>query len=256
MSRSNPNVLNANPTTRWVEWDGANGNVVYFDKTKTDEKNPKGTDIVLPMPFIFLVLDELATIRGFDERKKQGFYANEIRDTRDEPLLVKYYKGGEVLAHGLYTQIKDTVVARGGGYTSSVYILTKNEDGKPQLDNIQFKGAALGAWMEQRKKLGKDIYEKAIMIVDAKQEKKGNVTFFAPVFKTKDVGPDTNAAALAMDKEILQPFLTEYLKKPSSPATQQQIADVPLPNDTQDPPDRQFNEEPVTAGMEEDDIPF
>ena len=123
MSRSNPTDNTPNPCTRWYEWDGANGGVRYYDKEA--KKN-----IPVPDSFVFILLDELGTIKGWHDASDSGIYSNEVRDTKQETLLVKSFKGG-VLAEGLYANIRDRVTSKavGGKFSMSCYIGYKSESG-------------------------------------------------------------------------------------------------------------------------------
>jgi hypothetical protein len=73
MSRSNPQDHLQNPATRWFEWNGERGEIRYYDKEL--KKN-----VEVPLPFTFLLLDEVATVRGWHDPQRLGYYANEVRD--------------------------------------------------------------------------------------------------------------------------------------------------------------------------------
>ncbi len=64
MSRSNPNEIIPNPSTRWFEWGGQSGNVRYYDKEKKEN--------VVVDPFV---------VKSFKMKEPiaDGFYAS-IRD--------------------------------------------------------------------------------------------------------------------------------------------------------------------------------
>lgn len=220
MSRSNPTSNQAHPASRWFEWDGENGRVRYFDKEATgmkDGKEVKGANVDVPIPWAFLTLEETSSVRGWNESAGSGIFSNEVKDTRDQPMLVKMFNGKEI-ANGLYSQIRDTVVARGGHFNSNIYLLFKNGEGKPDLGVLQLKGAALSAWMDFRKKAGKALWDKAVVIKDKLYGKKGKIEFFTPVFDLKDVSAETNASALKLDSEVVQPYLTEYFARGASKA--------------------------------------
>jgi hypothetical protein len=268
MSRSNPTANAVHPAKKWIEWDGANGVLRYYDKEVNNPEHPdkKGANVTIRQPFTFLVLDETSAITGFHEQSKSNIVSNEVRDLRDQPLLVKSFKGG-VIANGLYAAIKDRVVAAGGQFKDNVYIVCKNPETKElELCVLQLKGAAVSAWMDFRRKAGKAFYEQAVTVDGFTEGKKGAIKFRVPKFGLKEVSAETNAAALTMDKEVLQPHLSEYLKRGATVNTGAAAAQQPAGeehddhNDTQDPPDRklaneEFNEGPITDGLEEDDSP-
>lgn len=203
MSRSNPSEHVSNPATRWFEWNGEKGLVRYYDKEKKE-------NVDVPLPFTFLLLDQLASVRGWHESSKSGIYSNEVKDTTKDVLVVKAFKGGTI-AEGLYRDIKLQVNNVGGSYTANCYIAYKGGAGL-QLAAIRFKGASLGGWMEFTKDHRADLYKGAIKIDGYTEGKKGRVVFRVPTFKLVPVSDETNNEATALDEE-LQEFLDAYLSR-------------------------------------------
>lgn len=217
MSRSNPNQNDPNPAARFFEWNGESGLVRYYDKDAKENVDVK-------LPFTFLLLDELASVRGWHESSKSGIYSNEVRDTRTDTMLVKAFKGG-ILAEGLYKDIKDRVNAVGGAFNANCYVAFRN--GKElAIGLLNFKGAALGAWMEFRKANRSTMYAKAINIVGFVEGKKGKVVFRVPTFELRDVSEATNAEAVALD-QTLQAYLTGYLSRRTSDKAEPHVDDLP-----------------------------
>jgi hypothetical protein len=220
MSRSNPIDGIRNPATRWFEWAGGDegGFVRWYDK---DTK----TQIKAPLPFTFLLLDELSTVKGWHDSSESGIYANEVRDTRQDVLVVKSFKGGE-LASGIYKSIKDRVAAQGGHYCTSLYLAYKEADGL-KIGNLNLKGAAAGAWMEFKRSAptrkdanGRSLrayFIDAVRIAEFEQLKKGATVYRVPKFSLQTVSEESNRQAVALDAE-LQTFLTDYLKRPKTEA--------------------------------------
>ena len=219
MSRSNPTEAARNPSTRWFEWSGgADGGYVRWYNKETKEH-------VRVENFVFLLLDELATVQGWHDPSESAIFANEVRDTRQDTFVVRSFKGGE-LASGLYASIKDRITAVGGHFVSSCYIGYKDVEGL-RIGNIRFKGAALGAWMEFKKQCptkkdasGKSVkayYVDAVKIDGFEQQKKGGTTFRIPKFGLVPLSEDTNKQAIALDGE-LQAYLSDYLKRPRAEA--------------------------------------
>lgn len=249
MSRSNPTDGVRSPSTRWFEWAGGDegGFVRWYDKEAKAQ-------VKVPGAFTFLLLDELSTIKGWHEPSESSIYANEVKDLRQDALVVKAFKGGE-LASGLYTDIKDKVVAKGGHYHSSVYVAYK-EGEELKIGNLGLKGAAVGAWMDFKKtaatkkdangKTVKAYFIDAVTIAGFNEAKKGATTYRTPKFALKEVGPATNDQAVALDAE-LQAFLAEYLKRPKAEAAKQTQPEEPPPDDL--PKRGPFDDF-------EDDIPF
>lgn len=221
MSRSNPTEAARNPSTRWFQFaSGADGGFVrYYDKDA--KANVPLGDAQNGGKFMFILLDELATVNGWHDPSASSIYANEVRDTRQDAFVVKSFKGGELVS-GLYASIKDRIGALGGHYVSSCYIAYKDGD-VLKLGNIHFKGAALSTWMEFKKqcptkkdangKTVKAYYVDAVKIEGFEQQKKGGTTFRVPKFGIAPLSPETNKQAIDLDTE-LQAFLTDYLKRP------------------------------------------
>lgn len=221
MSRSNPTDAIRNPSTRWFQFaSGVDGGFVkYYDKDAKQDV-PLG-DAENGGKFTFILLDELATVSGWHDPSESAIFANEVRDTRQDTLVVKSFKGGE-LASGLYAGIKDRIVAVGGHFVSSCYIAYKDGDAL-KLGNIRFKGAALSEWMEFKKQCptkkdanGKSVkayYLDAVTIDGFEQQKKGGTTFRVPKFSLAPLSEATNKQALVLDND-LQAYLSDYLKRP------------------------------------------
>lgn len=259
MSRSNPTEASRNPSTRWFEFaSGQDGGFVrYYDKEA--EKKVSLGDAENGGKFKFILLDELATVQGWHDPSESGIFANEVRDIRQDTLVVRSFKGGE-LASGLYASIKDRIVASGGHFVSSCYIAYKGESGL-SIGNIRFKGAALSAWMEFKKACptkkdgsGKGVkayYLDAVKIEGFEQLKKGGTTFRVPKFALAPLSEESNKQAVTIDSE-LQAFLTDYLKRPRTEAATANAKADPAHEEQEPippPPARAFDDMA-------DDIPF
>jgi hypothetical protein len=253
MSRSNPTQNIQHPCERWFQWNGEHGTIGYYDKEAANDKGGKGANISVPLPVAFIVLDRMATVKGWHDASESGIHANEVRDTTREPMVVKAHKGG-VLAQGFYKDIKDRVASVGGHYVANIYVAYKDTDQQLHIGSIQFKGASLGSWMEFEKAHRKAIWEKAVRITGSVEGKKGKVVFKTPVFTLAEVTPETNAAAIALDKE-LQEYLDAYLKRnvrEQVPAAAESPEPEPEPEYTPEPP-LEMDEPPAP---DPDDVPF
>lgn len=232
MSRSNPTDGIRNPSTRWFEWAGGDdgGYIRWYDKdSKLQQK--------VMLPFTFLLLDELSTVKGWHDASDSGIYANEVRDTRQDALVVKSFKGGE-LASGIYKAIRDRITAQGGHYCASLYLAYRDEDEQLKIGNLNLKGAASSAWMEFKKsaptKKGADgkslraYFIDAVKIASFEQLKKGATVYRVPKFSLQEVSEASNQQAVGLDAE-LQAFLSDYLKRPKAEAA---APEEPLPAET------------------------
>lgn len=243
MSRSNPNDHgSANPSVRWFEWNGETGSVRYYDK---DAK----ANVDVPLPFTFILLDQLGSVRGWSDATDSGIYSNEVKDTRQDVLVVKSFKGG-VIAEGIYADIKDKVNRAGGQFVANCYIAFRH-DGKLAIGSLRFKGAALGAWMEFCKASRTALYEQAVKITSFTEGKKGRIVFRTPVFQSVPITAESNAEAIALDRE-LQKFFAGYLKHNAKDAAASAMRHQP--DDHDDPSD--IDMEDAAAAIVDDDIPF
>ena len=208
MSLSNPHEKGQpNPSTRWFEWQGEQGIIRYYDK------ETKQT-VIVEQPFTFIVLDELGGIGGWHDASQSGIYSNEVKDTRQDVLIVRAFKGG-TLAEGIYRDIKDRVHSFGGTFNTICYIAFKDKDGELKIGAFRLKGASLASWMEFRKQHRNDFYSKAVKISGFTEGKKGRIVYRTPSFSTVDISQDTIKHAVELDKQ-LQTYLKGYLSRNKS----------------------------------------
>lgn len=206
MSRSN-NTDIINPAKFFYEWVGSKGCLKYFDKSIGE----KGENVLVQLPFTFLVLDRLSTIKGFSDMDQSGFWSNEIRDIKKEPFTVRTKKG--IVATGLYSNLAP-VLNQGACYSQSVYIAVKDAKGEFTICNFSIHGSAIGEWINLCK--GKNIYKYAVTISAATPAKKGATNYFTPVFKLNPaIAPETEQKAIELDK-TLQEYLTAYFNRNKS----------------------------------------
>lgn len=238
MSRSNPSAHAPNPAVRWFEWNGEHGTVRFFDK---DSKK----NIDVPLPFTFLLLDELASVRGWHDASESGIYSNEVKDTRTDLLVVKSFKGG-TLAEGVYKDIKDRVNTLGGQFVANCYVAFKH-NGDLAIASLRFKGSALGAWMEFRKAHRNELYKWAVDITGYTEGKKGRIVFRMPTFELRVVSDETQNRAFALDAQ-LQEWLSGYFSRRTS--------DQPEASTTNGHEEQEGGESEHAAPLTDDDIPF
>lgn len=203
MSRSNPTSTQSNPSTRWFEWDSDNSCVKYYDKVAKQSVSVK-------LPFTFLILDQTASITGWNDPSKSGVYSNEVRSTKASPLLVRSFKGGTI-AQGIYQDIKEKVKNEGGKFTTNVYIAYK-DGAEYKIGTVMFKGASLQSWSDFSKANRSKLDTDAIQIASHVEGKKGKVTYTTPVFKVIEASKEAEAKAIELDK-ALQTYFNEYMGK-------------------------------------------
>ena len=244
MSRSNPSENGLpNPATRWFEWNGELGTVRYYDR-----EAKKNVDV--GADFTFMLLDQLGSVRGWHDASESGIYSNEVKDTTQEVLIVKSFKGG-TLAEGLYREIKDHVTSKavGGQFVANLYIAYKADSGDLEIGSLRFKGAALGAWMEFCKANRADLYKKAIRINGFTEGKKGRIVYRMPVLSAANVSPETDRLAIGLDA-TLQEFLKSYFKRTKRDQADVQPDESPAQYGDNDAPESELPE------LTDEDIPF
>ena len=261
MSRSNPQESAAHPSKRWVEYNGEFGTFKFYDKEAIKEDGSKGENINLGAKFMFLYLDTTYTVTGWSEANGCGLYGTEVKDISNGILTVKPFKGNNDPKIGTWNDIKNEVKAMGGKFTANIYMASKGKSGELEISVLQLKGSAYAAWNEFTKSKGKAIYDGAIKVASHKDGKKGSVTFKTPIFGMMEVSPESNTAAVELDKE-LQNFLKEKLAQvpvkqeaPKAVAQEAQHHDDPMVDNTPPPP----TDEPLNSDLDDDglgDDPF
>jgi hypothetical protein len=191
----------SNPATKFLSWKSNDKCFSYYDKEKT-------ANVKVELPFKFLVLDELHTISGWNDASSSGIYSNEVKFISKEPMTVKPFNGNEI-AKGIYKDIKDKIVAAGGRYVKSIYIML--EDGS--LANIQLKGAAVQKWGEFTAKTRSRLTDEWIIVKDTLEGKKGAVKFYTPNFTFESSLSEADATQADECFNTLESYLKAYLVK-------------------------------------------
>ena len=265
MSRSNPTAENPHPCQLWLEWKGGEGHLSFWDKNRGENGERVAID-VSKKPFRCIVLDRTATVRGYSKPRKSGLYANEVRDTRGEALTVRFFDGKEIIASGLWANIKDTVTSKrnGGGFAVNLYMAYK-EGNDLRIGAFQIGGCALGPWFEFEKKNRKAILEKGLVIGRGNPEESGGVDFVPPTFGICEVSPETDLQAKKLDVE-LQAFLTEYFSRAAVPVAHASTptptmphlpaGEAPHPAAAEPTPDAYDAQPEAPPEPDEEEIPF
>lgn len=175
MARSDAYATTAqSPVKKYLSWSSNEKCFTYWDKDAKANKK-------LALPVKFIHYDEFATIKGWHDPSESGMYSNEVKSTKTEKLVVRTFKGGKVIAEGLYQDIKPSVNSAGGDYHVSLYAELNGE-----IINISLKGAALGTWSNFSKDHRKFFLGSYINVIGAQDEKKGSVKYSVPVFQIGD----------------------------------------------------------------------
>jgi hypothetical protein len=191
----------SNPATKFINWKSNDKCFSYYDKENQ-------TNVSIPLPFKFLVLDELHTIKGWNDASSSSIYSNEVKFISKETLTVKPFKGNEI-AKGFYKDIKEKIVAAGGHYTKSIYIML--EDGL--LANIQLKGSAVQKWGDFTQKTRNKLPDEWVQVAKAIEGKKGAVKFWTPEFSFLQSLSESEMDLADEAFNTLETYLKSYLIK-------------------------------------------
>lgn len=201
MSLSQPKLIN--PAKKFIEWSGD----VQVNSWFYYDRDQKKKIFFNEKPIKFIILDQLATVTGYNEKSGTGIYANEIKYAAQE-LNVRTFSG-EQIAKGFWKDIKETVEGHGGKYTKSVYGAMVTDNGL-ELVCIKFHGSALN-WINQRFREDGSIIE-LMNGNDSSKEKKGKNEYYCPRYNRLPADPLLTSIAVEMDKE-LQAYLNKYFGK-------------------------------------------
>jgi hypothetical protein len=192
----------SNPATKFIEWKSNDKCFEYYDK----EAQAK---VQIPLPFKFLTLDEMHTVKGWNDATQSGIFSNEVKYISKEPLTVKTFKGNEI-AKGLYKDIKEKVNVAGGHYVKSIYIML--EDGT--MANLQLKGSSVQAWGEFTQKTRNRLPDEWVVVKSYKEGKKGSVKYTMPDFAFDGSLSDAESTQADEVFGVLEAYLKTYLSKP------------------------------------------
>lgn len=203
----------SNPATKFLSWKSNDQQFSYYDKELKE-------NVAVPLPFKFLVLDELHAISGWNDATSSGIYSNEVKYISKEIMTVKPFKGNEI-AKGLYKEIKERVQAAGGHYVKSIYIMLVDET----LANIQLKGSAVQAWGEFTQKSRSRLSDEWVEVSSAREGKKGAVKFYVPEFKYNKSLTANEAKQADLVFNTLEAYLKSYLAKDATPIEVEEVDD-------------------------------
>ncbi len=206
----------SNPATKFIDWKSDDKKFSYYDKELKE-------NVAIPLPFKFLTLDELHTVKGWSESCKSAIYANEVKFISKEVLTVKPFKGNEI-AKGLYSDIKEKVKAAGAHYVKSIYIML--EDGS--LANLQLKGTSCQAWGEFTQKTRSRLPDEWIIVEKAIDGKKGAVKYSTPEFKFEKSLSESESVMADDAFAILETYLKAYLVKAEPIIADAPVGDEPI----------------------------
>ena len=162
---------NPNPSNYFLEWKSELQCFSYYDKEKQER-------VPVELPFKFLTLKEMQTVKGWNDASESAIFSNEVKYVSTEELNVRSFKGGTI-AKGLYKNIRTQIQDAGGHYVKSIYIMTE----QGEIWNLQLKGSAVSEWSEFTKKTKSRLGDEWVEVVSAEERKKGAIKYTVPVFR-------------------------------------------------------------------------
>jgi hypothetical protein len=217
----------SNPATKFLSWKSNDKNFSYYDKDSQ-------TNVAVELPFKFLVLDELSSVKGWSDSLSGNIISNEVKFISKEVLTVKCYhknvkgeKTSTEIAKGLYKDIKEKVNTAGAKYHKSIYIML--EDGT--LANIQLKGASVQKWGEFTQKTKSRLTDEWVIVEKATDGKKGAVKFTTPEFKFFKSLSESEATQADECFNELESYLKTYLVKSEPDVIETEIEDDVIDDD-------------------------
>lgn len=194
-------TTSSNPTKKYFEWKSDDKCFAFYDKeTKQNVK--------VELPFKFLTLMEFHTIKGWNDKNQSGVYSNEVKSIGNDELNVRLFKGNQSVK-GIYKEIKDTIIAMGGHYTKSIYIML--EDGS--IANVNIKGSSVQAWGDFTQKTRSRLSDEWIEVSNAIELKKGKVNYSIPEFKFATSLNDSQCNLADNAYNQLKSYIDGYLAK-------------------------------------------
>ena len=190
-----------NPSQKFIEWKSNDKAFSFYDK-ETKE------NVSIPLPFKFLVLDELHTVKGWNDASSSQINSNEVKFISRDEMVVKPFKGNEI-AKGLYKDIKEKIKAAGGHYVKSVYCML--EDGS--IANLQLKGAACQSYGDFTAKTRSRLTDEWVVVDKAIDGKKGAVKYTTPGFAFDKSLSESEADLADEAYNTLEAYLKTYLTK-------------------------------------------
>jgi hypothetical protein len=217
----------SNPATKFLSWKSNDKCFSYYDKESE-------TNVNVELPFKFLTLDELASVKGWSDSLTGSIISNEVKFISKEVITAVCYhknlKGEKTttqIAKGLYKDIKEKVNSAGAKYHKSVYIML--EDGT--LANIQMKGACVQKWSEFTQKTKQRLPDEWIIVEKSVDGKKGAVKFTTPEFKFLKSLSEEESKQADECFNTLETYLKSYLTK-SEPAIEEiEVVDEEIVDD-------------------------
>jgi len=184
-----------------IIWKSDDKTFAYYDKDKKE-------NVKIELPFKFLTLMEFHTIKGWNDKNQSGVYSNEVKSIGNDEINVRLFKGNQSVK-GIYKDIKETIVAMGGHYTKSIYIMLESGE----IANVNIKGSSVKSWGDFTQKSRSRLSDEWIQVSNAIELKKGKVKYSIPEFKFAHTLSADQAIQADNAYNELKNYIDSYLAK-------------------------------------------
>lgn len=191
----------SNPTKYYFEWKSDDKTFAYYDKEKKE-------NVKIELPFKFLTLMEFHTIKGWNDKNQSGVYSNEVKSIGNDEINVRLFKGNQSVK-GIYKEIKETIIAMGGHYTKSIYIMLESGE----IANVNIKGSSVQSWGDFTQKSRSRLSDEWIQVSNAIELKKGKVEYSIPEFKFAHTLSQEQSILADNAYNQLKNYIDSYLTK-------------------------------------------
>lgn len=194
MDRSQKSDRIPSPVKYYLSFNGSRGVWTYFDGEGRELDS-----------ISFVPIATKSSVVGWSEQHKSRIYSNVV-DSTSEPMTVK--AGREVLATGVWPDIKNDVVAAGGKFAANIFAMAQvGEETVPV--NIQLTASALAKWSDFVKVHGRKIFSYEIVATKGDKQKNGAVSYYVPTFGHKEADTDLAQMADTFFQSSLKPYFDQ-----------------------------------------------
>ena len=178
----------------------------YYDKDADNGLNngKTGANVFIEMPFEFQWLESATSFSGWNSAKEKSVYSTEVLDLKNDIMTVKC--GEDVIAKGLYNQVKDKVKLEGGKYCQAVYGLMNGE-----VVRFLMTGSSRDSWFTIAKSNAK-LKDSFVVCYDTNEIPiKTGGSYEEPVYKFLACSKQQMQEADNAYNELIEPYFTYML---------------------------------------------
>ena len=247
----NPSV--SNPVSKWGEFKGKEsvGAFKFWDKSQNEGEETSFEEEVIVMPLFIH-----SGVTGYSKKESKGIYSNEVKNISTDTLKVRMH-GGDVIAEGIWKDIKLVVESQGGKFMNVMYgvrIFKNGENRAHELIAIKFSGIALGGWISANINAG---HRKAVGLKKGELMTEGDNTFWS--MSVKKYKQDAGLIEIAMPyaKELSE-YFNYYFSDRVEEVIDSNITMIDAPNKLaiEGSSNKDMDADFAMAGSDFEDLPF